>query len=70
MGLEVVSQQERIKEGEVFDELKLKNRAREKSVSLVVWGKWPVGTLTVGVRESVTKDGDGGPERLCVGGFG
>ena len=51
MGLKTVSPQERIKEGEVFSKVRLKDRATEKSVSLIVWGKWSVKTTTVGVWE-------------------
>ena len=51
VGLKTVSPQERIKEGEVFSKVRLKDRSTEKSVSLIVWGKWSVKTTTVGVWE-------------------
>ena len=56
VGLKTVSLEERVKEGEVFSKVRLKNRAREKSVSLIPWGKGAMGTATFGVR----KVGSGG----------
>jgi hypothetical protein len=56
VGLKSVSLEERVKEGEVFSKVRLKNRAREKSVSLIPWGKGAMGTATFGVR----KVGSGG----------
>jgi hypothetical protein len=51
VGLKTVSLEERVKEGEVFSKVRLKNRAREKSVSLILLGKDTVATAPVGVWE-------------------
>ena len=51
MGLKAVSLEERVKQVEVFCKVRLKNRARETSVSLIPWGKDAVGTEPVGVWE-------------------
>jgi hypothetical protein len=44
-----VSVQERIEGGEVSEKVGLYDGTREKSVSLVTWGEWVMGTTTVHV---------------------
>ncbi len=49
--MQTVSAQENIKGGEVSEKMGLQYRTRKKSVSLVSWGEWTMGTTTVHVRK-------------------
>jgi hypothetical protein len=47
--MQTVSAQERIEGGEVSEKMGLQDGTREKSMSLVAWGEWAMGTATVHV---------------------
>ena len=44
-----MSGEENIEGGEVREEMGLQDGTREKSVNLVAWGEWAMGTTTVHV---------------------
>ena len=44
-----MSGEENIEGGEVREEMGLQDGTREKSVNLVAWGEWAMGTATVHV---------------------